>query len=66
MSVWGSAEGGARGGQSACETSRLDPDGWLVRIECDTTEYDTPDANEEIDHCLTMREIRIEENACAI
>jgi hypothetical protein len=45
---------------------RLDPDGWLVRIECDTIEYDTPDANEKIDLCLTMREIRIEENACAI
>lgn len=37
-----------------------------MRIECDTTEYDTPYANEEIDHCLTMREIRIEDNAFTI
>jgi hypothetical protein len=56
----------SQGRQSASETYRLDPDGWLVRIECDTIEYDTPDANEKTDHRLTMREIRIEENACAI
>jgi len=52
--------------ESACETTCLDPDGWLVRIGCDTLEYDTTDADGQIDHCLTMREARIEEWLCAI